>query len=245
MLLRAYEWNKERVIEQYMENPHKASIKAGLVRADDPPPPTPVRSQPPSRRSTRKATLPPPSTEKFVCPICCDDEPPAKLSLECHHEFCSNCWDQYLQGKVREEGECQVGCMETGCNLQVPDTFIKDHTDSKTYDRFEELVSRHYVNHVAHLKFCPAPGCTDTVSCSAAATKSAMTTIVPTVHCSHNHTFCFGCNIDSDHRPVLCPVAKLWLKKCQDDSETANWIKTNTKECSKCQSTIEKNGGCK
>ncbi|KAJ8454835.1 hypothetical protein ONZ51_g12797 [Trametes cubensis] len=36
----------------------------------------------------------------------------------------------------------------------------------------------------------------------------------------------------------------MWLKKCQDDSETANWIKSNTKECSKCQSTIEKNGGC-
>jgi ariadne-1 len=37
----------------------------------------------------------------------------------------------------------------------------------------------------------------------------------------------------------------MWLRKCADDSETANWIKTNTKECSKCNSTIEKNGGCK
>lgn len=59
------------------------------------------------------------------------------------------------------------------------------------------------------------------------------------------HRFCFGCNVDSDHRPVICGVARMWLKKCQDDSETANWIKSNTKECSNCQSTIEKNGGCK
>ncbi|KAI0239870.1 hypothetical protein L0F63_002147 [Massospora cicadina] len=32
--------------------------------------------------------------------------------------------------------------------------------------------------------------------------------------------------------------------KCEDDSETANWIHANTKECPKCLSTIEKNGGC-
>jgi len=43
---------------------------------------------------------------------------------------------------------------------------------------------------------------------------------------------------------VICSVSKMWLKKCADDSETANWIKSNTKECPKCQSTIEKNGGC-
>ncbi|KAK7448776.1 hypothetical protein VKT23_013507 [Stygiomarasmius scandens] len=58
------------------------------------------------------------------------------------------------------------------------------------------------------------------------------------------HKFCFGCPIEADHRPVICAVARMWLKKCEDDSETANWIKSNTKECSQCQSTIEKNGGC-
>ncbi|CCL98184.1 uncharacterized protein FIBRA_00178 [Fibroporia radiculosa] len=47
-----------------------------------------------------------------------------------------------------------------------------------------------------------------------------------------------------DSKPVICAVARMWLQKCRDDSETANWIKSNTKECSKCQSTIEKNGGC-
>jgi len=73
-----------------------------------------------------------------------------------------------------------------------------------------------------------------------------LATVVPTVSCgaSATHKFCFGCAIDGDHRPVICNVAKMWLKKCRDDSETANWIKSNTKECSKCQSTIEKNGGC-
>jgi ariadne-1 len=45
-------------------------------------------------------------------------------------------------------------------------------------------------------------------------------------------------------QPAICSIVKKWLKKCKDDSETANWISANTKECGKCQSTIEKNGGC-
>ena len=106
---------------------------------------------------------------------------------------------------------------------------------------------RHYVGNNKKLKFCPYPSCTYTVSCPSAASKTALSSIVPIVNCaaSEDHKFCFGCHIESDHRPVICAVAKLWLKKCRDDSETANWIKSNTKECSKCQSTIEKNGGCK
>jgi ariadne-1 len=67
--------------------------------------------------------------------------------------------------------------------------------------------------------------------------------IVPTVECRCKNAFCFGCTLD-DHLPTPCPLVRKWLKKCEDDSETANWISANTKECPKCHSTIEKNGGC-
>jgi len=103
---------------------------------------------------------------------------------------------------------------------------------------------RYFVQCNSALRFCPAPGCDYTVQCQAASTRSSLETIVPTVRCLHNHDFCFGCGEEGDHRPLICKIAKLWLKKCQDDSETANWIKSNTKECPKCHSTIEKNGGC-
>ena len=49
---------------------------------------------------------------------------------------------------------------------------------------------------------------------------------------------------NQDHMPATCTIAKRWLKKCADDSETANWISAHTKECPKCHATIEKNGGC-
>ncbi|TFK22213.1 RING-5 domain-containing protein [Coprinopsis marcescibilis] len=136
--------------------------------------------------------------------------------------------------------------------------------NAKVWARFQELLVRHFVGCNPNLKFCPYPSCTNTVSCPSAASKLSLTTLVPIVSCGargiggqtlsqsqqslglqgKEHLFCFGCPIESDHRPVVCPVAKMWLKKCRDDSETANWIKSNTKECTNCQSTIEKNGGC-
>ena len=137
----------------------------------------------------------------------------------------------------------------------------------KAWARFQELIVRHFVGCNRNLKFCPYPSCTNTVSCPSASSKSSLSTVVPIVSCGargigsgnqamsasglglglqgKEHKFCFGCDVESDHRPVICPVARMWLRKCRDDSETANWIKSNTKECSNCQSTIEKNGGCK
>ncbi|KIJ49526.1 hypothetical protein M422DRAFT_59265 [Sphaerobolus stellatus SS14] len=256
LLLRYMKWNKERLIEKYMDTPDALNQAAGV--STRPPPstrlsPAPVRSPPSTRPSVRRVTrstkleqAPPRevSEEPFVCPICCTEEPSKTSSLECGHTFCSDCWSMYVTSKIREEGECSFTCMSTDCSLAVPDSFIDEATDEGTFQRFRELVVRHYLAHQPQLKYCPAPSCVYAVKTQTNVSKASLPKVVPIVRCSDNHAFCFGCTIDSDHRPLVCPVARLWMKKCQDDSETANWIKSNTKECSKCQSTIEKNGGC-
>ncbi|KAF9027606.1 hypothetical protein BDZ89DRAFT_987178 [Hymenopellis radicata] len=270
LLLRHLSWNKERLIEKYMDNPTKVTEGAGITVPEPPSTATPVRTR--SSRSTSKGV---PSKSKstakskdepFVCPICFDDSSDLQtLSLDCTHQFCSNCWTAYVSSKIRDEGEHCIRCMAEGCALVAPDAFVKsvlDGEEEPTFVRFQELVARHFVSCNPNLKFCPYPGCTNTVSCPSASSKSSLATVVPTVSCgargipgqaagketsvaaAKEHKFCFGCPIDSDHRPVVCMVAKMWLKKCADDSETANWIKSNTKECPKCVSTIEKNGGC-
>ncbi|KAJ7502550.1 hypothetical protein B0H11DRAFT_2155181 [Mycena galericulata] len=261
LLLRHMSWNKERLIEKYMDNANKMLVAAGAA-VPEPEPPRP------SRRPTRKPKSPPKS-ETFVCSICFDDAPDlTPLALDCNHAACSGCWSAYITSKIRDEAEHACRCMAEGCALVAPDAFVRAAVDDETYTRFQELLVRHFVACMPQLKFCPYPACTNTVSCPAAASKASLSTVVPIVSCGarglastsaasmtqsqelvrqaggKEHKFCFGCIIDSDHRPVVCGVALLWLKKCRDDSETANWIKSNTKECSKCMSTIEKNGGC-
>ncbi|KAJ3966704.1 hypothetical protein EV361DRAFT_832400 [Lentinula raphanica] len=342
LLLRHADWNKEPLIEKYMENATKVLVDAGVAIPEPVAEPTPVRTHhsvdklsstgsasrrstrstskllssltSPTRSSAQKSSFSSPSSssssisasksrtkdklseepeqKSFTCPICFDDSPSLKpLSLICGHPACSGCWNAYTVSKIRDEAEHCIRCMTEGCAIVAPDDFIHDillsdaaaPPDSNPDDnqtawvRFQELLVRSFVGANPKLKFCPYPGCTNTVSCPSAASKSVLTTMVPIVSCGakgipkdasaaaassssssgvtvtttppsslydKEHIFCFGCPIESDHRPVVCAVARLWLKKCEDDSETANWIKSNTKECSQCQSTIEKNGGC-
>lgn len=68
-------------------------------------------------------------------------------------------------------------------------------------------------------------------------------THVLNVSCPENHEFCYKCHREN-HLPCPCWIVDLWVQKCKDDSETANWIQANTQPCPECDSLIEKNGGC-
>ena len=71
------------------------------------------------------------------------------------------------------------------------------------------------------MRWCPAPDCGNAVRVGSAAMQP--------VRCGCGHAFCFACG-EAWHYPVGCEGLRMWLKKCEDDSETANWINSNTKE---------------
>lgn len=109
ILLRHLRWNKERLIDQYMEKTDDVLESAGLGE---------------------EATHHPPRLEKikgFVCDICCEDDPDLEtFAMKCGHRFCANCYRQYLQTKIKSEGEAaRIKCPGDGCNRIV---------DSKSLD---------------------------------------------------------------------------------------------------------------
>ena len=178
--------------------------------------------------------------------------------MKCGHRYCVDCYRQYLAQKIKDEGEAaRIQCPTAGCNRIVDSKSLdllvaaelkarygnleqlKGRSDNLS--RYHTLLTRTYVDDKENLKWCPAPECEYAVECGIK--KRELGRIVPTVTCSCRHRFCFGCSL-SDHQPTPCSLVKQWIKKCEDDSETANWISANTKECPKCSSTIEKNGGC-
>ena len=85
------------------------------------------------------------------------------------------------------------------------------------------------------MRWCPAPDCNNAARVGHVDSRP--------VKCKCGHTFCFSC-AENWHDPVKCALIRKWIKKCDDDSETSNWINANTKECPKCKATIEKDGGC-
>lgn len=224
ILLRYFRWNKERLIEDYMDKPRQVLDAAGLAQN--------------TSKLPKLETIP-----GFVCDICCEDEDGLQsYALKCGHRYCVDCYRHYLAQKIKEEGEAaRIQCPSSGCNLIIDSRSLDILVTPELAERYHTLLNRTYVEDKDSLKWCPAPDCQNAVECGIK--RKDLDRIVPTVQCACSHRFCFGC-ILSDHQPAPCELVKRWLKKCADDSETANWISANTKECPKCNSTIEKNGGC-
>ncbi|KAI4227974.1 MAG: hypothetical protein L6R36_001984 [Xanthoria steineri] len=224
ILLRYLRWNKERLVESYMDRPEAVLEKAGLG--------------PDEGRAPRIEPV-----QGFTCTICFEDEPGAQTyGMKCGHRYCVDCYRQYLAQKIQREGEAaRIQCPKDGCSRILDSKSVDLLATTDLKDRYETLLTRTYVDDLNNLKWCPAPNCEYAIECGVK--RQELSKIVPTVTCNCTHRFCFGCTL-MDHQPTPCSLVKMWMKKCEDDSETANWISANTKECPKCGSTIEKNGGC-
>src|SRR5882762_3036650 len=121
------EWNKDRLIDKYMDNASSVSAEAGISSVSKASSsPGPGRSRRNTRGGSRstgsKKTVPPP--EPFLCPICFDDGQKDTLALACGHAFCTSCWATYIVSKVRGEGEHHITCMAEDCSIVAPDLFI-------------------------------------------------------------------------------------------------------------------------
>lgn len=108
ILLRYARWNKERLIEQYMDKQEEVLDKAGLGQDVAGPPRIEVM-------------------DDFMCNICCEEGPGLEtFAMKCGHRFCVDCYRQYLSQKIKEEGEAaRIKCPGEGCNNIV---------DSKSLD---------------------------------------------------------------------------------------------------------------
>ena len=108
ILLRHLRWNKERLIEAYMDRPEKVLENAGLG---------------PDNASQPKTVV----VKGFTCDICCEDGPNMETyALKCGHRYCVDCYRQYLAQKIKDEGEAaRIQCPTSGCHRIV---------DSKSLD---------------------------------------------------------------------------------------------------------------
>ncbi|KAJ2740660.1 hypothetical protein GGI20_005689 [Coemansia sp. BCRC 34301] len=225
LLLRLYEWKTEPLVEDYLADPSKVLEKYGVHT--HPPVPTVETGD-----------------EDFNCDICyCSGSEELYMALACGHRFCTSCYETYISMKVQEGGSWLIPCAAPKCKTMLGEDaarlILAENKD--TLAKYESNLARSFVKSAASFTWCPAPNCDIAIECLVP--RSAMDTVIPIVNCKCGKAFCFGCKVD-DHVPAPCQLVKKWQKKCEDDSETANWIKVNTKECPKCNAVIEKNRGC-
>ncbi|XP_064400829.1 E3 ubiquitin-protein ligase arih1l-like [Halichondria panicea] len=235
ILLTACKWDKEKLMDRYYAGDQQSLFKeAHLVY----PPNRSKQPKPVNPKSTAACGAAATPGQEYICDICFYQYALVDMpGLECGHSFCRACWNSYLEVMIMCLGQGQtIECPASDCKIVVDEETVLTLLREKTVKaKYQHLITNSFVQDHPHLKWCPAPGCPNALHVTSA-------DYVP-VTCACGHRFCFICLRDS-HEPILCAHLKLWLKKCDDDSETSNWIHVNTKECPKCRSTIEKSGGC-
>ncbi|MGH0125375.1 UNVERIFIED_CONTAM: hypothetical protein FKN15_028756 [Acipenser sinensis] len=213
ILLSHFNWDKEKLMERqvlYFDgNLEKLFSECHVVN--------------PSKKSRTRQMNTRSSAQDLPCQICYLNYPNAYFTgLECGHKFCMQCWSEYLTTKIIEEGMGQtISCPAHSCDILVDDnTVMRLITDSKVKLKYQHLITNSFVECNRQLKWCPAPDCHHVVKVQYPDAKP--------VRCKCGRQFCFNCG-ENWHDPVKCKWLRKWIKKCDDDSETSNWIAANTK----------------
>lgn len=113
-------WNKEKLIEKYIEDPDKVLVDAGVHVVSE--------SNNNNNKRDRSAS--------FECEICCNDEPGLEtVSLACGHLFCVDCYSYYLLDKVKQGDATTIQCPQEGCKAAVDEATLKVVLDNDMYTR--------------------------------------------------------------------------------------------------------------
>lgn len=192
-----------------------------------------------------------------ICSICfCEIEKDDSISLKCNHNFCKECYVEYINNKLLTEpmNILNTPCPLNGCNLYLTRTiYRKCITEKKMQKIFAKGVVFNFIKTNKNIKVCPNPGCKYSIKVQENSPKE--------IKCKCGHIFCFSC-LEESHIPCNCEMRKQWIllgeelykkygqkidideKKNLKHLDAFAWIYDNTKQCPNCDTPIEKNQGC-
>ncbi|GLT96025.1 hypothetical protein SLE2022_136740 [Rubroshorea leprosula] len=178
----------------------------------------------------------------IFCEICMEEFSGGETSrMECGHCYCIDCWTEHFIVKINEGQSRRIRCMAYKCHAICDEAIVRDlvrKRHDELAEKFDRFLLESYIEDNKMVKWCPSiPHCGNAIRVEDDDEFSHE------VQCCCGVQFCFNC-LSEAHSPCSCSMWKLWMNKCQDESETVNWITINTKPCPKCGKLVEKNGGC-
>eukprot|EP01125_Pyxidicula_operculata_P013894 TRINITY_DN4608_c0_g1_i1.p1 TRINITY_DN4608_c0_g1~~TRINITY_DN4608_c0_g1_i1.p1 ORF type:complete len:744 (-),score=166.44 TRINITY_DN4608_c0_g1_i1:217-2124(-) len=231
-LLAELDWDEIKVINEYLDNPEKITQETGIklptFEDDDDVPPTPKK----------KSNDPPYEIVKQMdeCLTCMDDTDDFIQLTSCGHKMCRGCWRGHIETKISEGHTYDIGCASFGCTEYVPIEFIQYVVPDDVWKKYVEFLSNTYVERGKHAKWCKGDNCGRAIELS-----HEGKFIVG--KCTCGMVFCWKCDRQA-HHPCTCSQAEEWLGQFSADLLNSSWIYENTKQCPKCKSRVEKQGGC-
>ncbi|XP_041932199.1 ankyrin repeat and IBR domain-containing protein 1 isoform X1 [Alosa sapidissima] len=273
-LLRAHDWDREKLLEAWMSNAEDCCQRSGVQMPTPPPsgynawdtlpsPRTP-RTTRSSVTSPDEISLSPAEDGLALCGICmCSisvfEDP---VNMPCGHEFCRACWEGFLNLKIQEGEAHNIFCPAYDCFQLVPVEVIESVVSREMDKRYLQFDIKAFVDNNPAIRWCPVARCERAVRLTRPSPASSDPLSfpllrAPAVDCGKGHLFCWEC-LGEAHEPCDCETWKLWLQKvtemkpeelagvseAYEDAANCLWLLTNSKPCANCKSPIQKNEGC-
>jgi len=221
-------WNSDKFDEWY-EDTEQSKVKAGIELSDE------------SKNKFEESKI---KLNGNKCLICGDERNEKFRSLNCGHQFCPECWKDYLSVKIKLPlNALQVTCPQFGCNCIVYESFYSLFLDNSTpeYKIFQKAVYKNFISRNEDIQQCPNPECNLYYKSDCHMPREII--------CSCGTSYCFRCS--QNHIPCTCEMFEKWNKMDRpkisyesDEMKNLKWIEAYTKECPNCHQKIEKKSGC-
>ncbi|KAK6327206.1 hypothetical protein J4Q44_G00028510 [Coregonus suidteri] len=230
-LLRAHDWDREKLLEAWMSNSEECCQRSGVHMPSAPPsgfnawdtlpsPRTP-RTTRSSITSPDEISLTPGDDDGTLCGICmCPvsifEEP---VDMSCGHEFCRACWEGFLNLKIQEGEAHNIFCPAYDCFQLVPVEVIESVVSREMDKRYLQFDIKAFVENNPAIRWCPKAGCERAVRLSSQGPGSSSSDPfsqpllrAPAVDCGKGHLFCWECQGEA-HEPCDCQTWTMWLAK--------------------------------
>ncbi len=239
LVLVNYNWNYDKLIEEWFDNTEKIKILSHI-------------EQSPESEKKISEFISNNNISSDICPVCYTEiEKDNSFSLKCNHQICEECYIEYIKNKLLTDPVTilQTLCPMNGCNLYITRNLYKKCIKEKKYQIiFAKSIIRNFLITNKEIKTCPNQKCNLSIR--------VQNSIPKEIKCKCGEIFCFSC-LEESHIPCDCYLIKewnefgsklggddyVWIKK-ENKNEIYKWTNSNIKLCPKCQLIIEKWMGC-
>uniref|UniRef100_A0AAX7TM04 RBR-type E3 ubiquitin transferase n=1 Tax=Astatotilapia calliptera TaxID=8154 RepID=A0AAX7TM04_ASTCA len=233
-LLRAHDWDREKLLEAWMANAAECCQRSGVQMPNPPPSGCNAWDTLPSPRTPRttrssitspdQISLMPADEESSLCGICISslsvfEEP---VDMPCGHDFCRSCWEGFLNLKIQEGEAHNIFCPAFDCYQLVPVEVIEGVVSREMDKRYLQFDIKAFVENNPAIRWCPEAGCERAVRLNTqgpgASTSDHLSFPLlraPAVDCGKGHLFCWSCQGEA-HEPCDCETWKMWLQKVSE-----------------------------
>ena len=224
-----YEWNIDK-LDNWYENIEGNKINSGIILSEEI-----------NKKLINDGIKP----NGDICLICSEKKNNNFFSLNCGHQFCDECWTEYLKEKIKLPlNALQVKCPQKGCTCIVYEHLYSKYLNNNDIKNLNIAIYKNFINKNDDIKKCPNEKCHLFIKSNNHYARE--------ITCSCGTSFCYKC-LNFYHFPCTCDIVQKWcelMKKYNyeyispDENLSDKWIEANTKECPNCHQKIEKSRGC-